>query len=100
MKSISNMFSKTIQKSQSDVVANPYYYDPDLPVHADTPSDSGLAQGQVNRRANATFVMLARNSDVDSAVRSVREVQDRFNKKFGYPWIFLNEEPFSDEFKK
>jgi len=92
------MFSKAMQKSQSDI--DSYYYGPDLPVHADTLSESDLAQGQVNRRANATFVMLARNSDVDSAVRSVREVQDRFNRKFGYPWIFLNEEPFSDEFKK
>ena len=43
--------------------------------------------------------MLARNADVDNAVRSVRRLEDRFNKKFGYPWVFLNEEPFSEEFK-
>jgi alpha 1,2-mannosyltransferase len=46
------------------------------------------------------MVMLARNSDMDNAVRSVRRVQDRFNAKFGYPWVFLNEEPFTDEFKQ
>lgn len=50
--------------------------------------------------ANATLLMLARNSDVDSAVNSVREVEDRFNRKYGYPWVFLNEEPFSDDFKR
>jgi hypothetical protein len=50
--------------------------------------------------ANATLFMLARNSDVDSAVNSVREVEDRFNRKYGYPWVFLNEEPFSDNFKR
>ena len=44
--------------------------------------------------------MLARNSDVDSAVRSVRELEDRFNRRAQYPWTFLNEVPFSDEFKK
>lgn len=44
--------------------------------------------------------MLARNSDTDSAVRSVREVEDRFNRKFHYPWVFLNEVEFSDDFKK
>ena len=44
--------------------------------------------------------MLARNSDLDGAIRSVREVEDKFNKKFNYPWVFLNEEPFSDEFKR
>ncbi|PIL34635.1 hypothetical protein GSI_03414 [Ganoderma sinense ZZ0214-1] len=53
----------------------------------------------LTRRANATLLMLARNSDVDNAVRSVRRLEDRFNRKFGYPWVFLNEEPFSEEFK-
>ena len=54
----------------------------------------------IYRRANATFVMLARNNDMDSAVKSVREVEDRFNRKYHYPWVFLNEEPFTEEFKK
>ena len=40
--------------------------------------------------ANATLFMLTRNSDVDGAVNSVREVEDRFNRKYGYPWVFLN----------
>jgi len=44
--------------------------------------------------------MLARNSDLDNAVRSVREAEDRFNRKFKYPWVFLNEEPFTEEFKR
>ncbi|KAK7679002.1 hypothetical protein QCA50_017946 [Cerrena zonata] len=52
------------------------------------------------RRANATILMLARNSDADSAVKSVRELEDKFNRKYKYPWVFLNEEPFSEEFKK
>lgn len=50
-------------------------------------------------RANATLLMLARNSDTDGAIRSVRELEDRFNHQFHYPWVFLNEEPFSDDFK-
>lgn len=28
----------------------------------------------------------------------MREVEDRFNKRFGYPWVFLNDEPFTDEY--
>lgn len=43
--------------------------------------------------------MLARNSDVDGAMRSVRELEDKFNRDFQYPWVFINEEPFSDDFK-
>ena len=44
--------------------------------------------------------MLARNSDADGAVHAVRSVEDRFNRNYSYPWVFLNEEPFSDEFKR
>ncbi|KAI0324225.1 glycosyltransferase family 15 protein [Cubamyces sp. BRFM 1775] len=60
---------------------------------------SGYPNSLLTRRANACLLMLARNSDVNDAVKSVRRLEDRFNKKFGYPWVFLNEEPFSDEFK-
>ncbi|KAL0568735.1 hypothetical protein V5O48_013244 [Marasmius crinis-equi] len=52
------------------------------------------------RRANATFVLLARNSDLDGIVVSMKQMEDRFNKKFGYPYVFLNEEPFTDDFKR
>lgn len=44
--------------------------------------------------------MLARNSDADGAVSSIKELEDRFNKRYQYPWLFLNEVPFSDEFKQ
>ena len=30
---------------------------------------------------------------------AMREVESSFNRKFGYPWTFLNDEPFTDEFK-
>jgi alpha 1,2-mannosyltransferase len=50
-------------------------------------------------RMNATFVTLARNSDVWEIARSIRQVEDRFNKKFNYDWVFLNDQPFDDQFK-
>jgi alpha 1,2-mannosyltransferase len=45
--------------------------------------------------------MLTTNSesDIRGAVQSVRELEDRFNHRYHYPWIFLNDKPFSDEFK-
>lgn len=49
-------------------------------------------------RANATLVMLSRNSDLDGAVHSVSNVQRLFNGRFSYPWVFLNNEPWSEEF--
>jgi hypothetical protein len=52
------------------------------------------------RRANATFVLLCRNSDLGGAVSSIQQLEDRFNREYKYPWVLLNEEPFTEEFKK
>lgn len=49
---------------------------------------------------NATFVTLARNADVWEIARSIRQVEDRFNRKHGYDWVFLNEKPFDATFKR
>jgi alpha 1,2-mannosyltransferase len=51
------------------------------------------------RKANATIVMLARNNDLSGIIVSMKQLEDRFNKKYQYPYVFLNEQPFSDEFK-
>ncbi|KAI9852323.1 MAG: alpha 1,2-mannosyltransferase 2.4.1 [Thelocarpon superellum] len=51
-------------------------------------------------RMNATFVTLARNSDVWEIAKSIRQVEDRFNRKFNYDWVFLNDKPFDAQFKK
>jgi alpha 1,2-mannosyltransferase len=42
--------------------------------------------------------MLARNTDIQGVVKSVKQMEDRFNKRFRYPYVFLNEEPFTDTF--
>jgi mannosyltransferase len=47
---------------------------------------------------NATLVMLVRNRELDTALESIRSLEDRFNKNYRYPWIFFNDEPFTDEF--
>ncbi|KAL3965667.1 hypothetical protein ACCO45_002671 [Purpureocillium lilacinum] len=58
---------------------------------------TGIAPGP---RMNATFVTLARNSDVWDIARSIRQVEDRFNKRYNYDWVFLNDKPFDETFKK
>jgi len=50
--------------------------------------------------ANATFVFLARNNEIDSVVRTLWEVEDSFNSRFHYPYVFLNDVPFSEEFRR
>ncbi|KAG6332510.1 hypothetical protein ID866_6580 [Astraeus odoratus] len=51
------------------------------------------------QRANATFIILCRNSELDEIIQSVREIEDRFNRNFSYPYVFLNDEPFTEDFK-
>ncbi|KAL2267314.1 hypothetical protein VTJ83DRAFT_4591 [Remersonia thermophila] len=78
-------------------------YDPSKYPLALTPNDpgwndlSGIAPGP---RINATFVTLARNTDVWEIAKSIRHVEDRFNRRYNYDWVFLNDKPFDDLFKK
>ncbi|KAF7981005.1 hypothetical protein HWV62_35837 [Athelia sp. TMB] len=67
---------------------------------AQRPAGADPAYNARGGRENATLLMLARNSDVAGAVQSVRSLEDRFNARYNYPWVFLNEEPFSEEFKR
>ena len=50
--------------------------------------------------ANATFVVLCRNGDLGEIMGSVRQMEDRFNARHGYPWVFLNDVPFDEEFQQ
>lgn len=68
-----------------------------------SPNDAGFyapVDTAPGPRMNATFVTLARNSDVWEVARSIRQIEDRFNKRYHYDWVFLNDKPFDDEFKK
>jgi alpha 1,2-mannosyltransferase len=31
---------------------------------------------------------------------SIRQVEDRFNRDYNYDWVFLNDKPFDDTFKR
>jgi len=50
-------------------------------------------------KVKAAFVTLVRNNELWEIVKSIRQVEDRFNRNYHYPWIFLNDEPFTKEFK-
>jgi alpha 1,2-mannosyltransferase len=46
------------------------------------------------------MVLKARNTDLNGVVTSMKQMEDRFNKKFQYPYVFLNDQLFDDAFKK
>ena len=63
------------------------------------PPDLQPAKLNKYKRASATFVSLVRNSELEGMMSSMREIESSFNKKAEYPWVFLNEEEFTQEFK-
>ncbi|CAO3657553.1 unnamed protein product [Mucor hiemalis] len=51
------------------------------------------------RKAKAAMVILVRNKEQQAIAETIVNFQDKFNKNFDYPYVFLNEEPFTEEFK-
>ncbi|KAF3319362.1 hypothetical protein TWF173_003803 [Orbilia oligospora] len=58
------------------------------------PQDSKVQFG----KEKASFVMLIRNQELQDALKSMKQIEDRFNHRFHYPWTFLNDVPFTEEF--
>ncbi|CAD6634043.1 HN1_G0005400.mRNA.1.CDS.1 [Saccharomyces cerevisiae] len=71
-----------------------------LKLSSNTYNDEPLnkTKGINNQRENATLLMLVRNWELSGALRSMRSLEDRFNKNYQYDWTFLNDVPFDQEF--
>lgn len=50
-------------------------------------------------RPRAALISLVRNEELDGILQSMRQLEYRWNDRYRYPWIFFNEQPFSDAFK-
>lgn len=65
------------------------------------PKDSPLLiKTNPGKRAKAAIVVLARNSALSGVLLSMQRMEERFNGKFHYPYVFLNEQEFDDTFKE
>ncbi|KAJ7054266.1 glycosyltransferase family 15 protein [Mycena amicta] len=64
-----------------------------------TPVPEKYYTANTTRRANAVIIMLSRNSDIDGAVSSITHLEATFNRNFHYPYVFLNDVPFTEEFE-
>lgn len=49
--------------------------------------------------SNACFLCLVRNEDLEGIIGSIQELEEQFNKDFNYPYVFLNDGEFTDDFK-
>lgn len=50
-------------------------------------------------RANAAFVVLARNKELEGVIQSIKSIERHFNRWFNYPYVFLNDGDFEQNFK-
>ncbi|KAI9845950.1 MAG: hypothetical protein M1838_001499 [Thelocarpon superellum] len=50
-------------------------------------------------KPRAALISLVRNSELEGLVQSMQQLEFHWNHKYRYPWVFFNDEPFSDEFK-
>ncbi|KAJ2770504.1 alpha-1,2-mannosyltransferase ktr1 [Coemansia nantahalensis] len=50
-------------------------------------------------RVNGAIVVLVRNSELHGLRSSMRMFEDRFNRRYKYPYVLLNDEPFTEEFR-
>lgn len=50
-------------------------------------------------KARAAIVILARNSDIEGLNKTIPQFESTFNGKFQYPYVFLNDVPFNENFK-
>lgn len=72
-----------------------------ISLSSDSPFYIGCREPDIDApRADAAFVMLARNSELDDVVSSMKSMERHFNQWFKYPWVFLNDVEFDDNFKQ
>ncbi|ORY59156.1 glycolipid 2-alpha-mannosyltransferase [Pseudomassariella vexata] len=85
-----------------EVCLHLYYYHVPIPDHElDTPFFTSCQEPDLSPstpRENAVLVMLARNSELKKAKITIESIERSFNRWYNYPIVFLNDEPWSQEF--
>ncbi|KAJ1761499.1 hypothetical protein LPJ54_005968, partial [Coemansia sp. RSA 1824] len=79
--SFKHIFSRTPQQTVIDADINNYEPNGVKPV-------------------KAALVALVRNSDLFGLRSTIRQIEDRFNARHNYPYIFVNDVEFTEEFKR
>lgn len=67
-------------------------------IHYDTVAES-LYNKDGYLRENATLFTLCRNNDLQTLVETILSWEDRFNHRYHYDWVFINDEPYTEKFK-
>jgi alpha 1,2-mannosyltransferase len=68
--------------------------------HPNLPDPNASPAWHNTTRVKAAFVILTRNNELDPLRKTIQQLEARFNHKFNYPYVFLNDEEFTEEFKE
>ncbi|KAI8881481.1 glycosyltransferase family 15 protein [Backusella circina FSU 941] len=88
IKPVYNRYSK---EQPSSYTIGPRHDPNQMTIELPTPTNE-------TERVNAAFIVLVRNTELYGMMQSMRDIEKTFNHKFGYPWVFLNDKPFSKTF--
>ncbi|CDK29006.1 unnamed protein product [Kuraishia capsulata CBS 1993] len=70
----------------------------------DEPKTAKLTYNQLHsveyELANATLLTLVRNKELEDIVFTIRQIEETWNHQFHYPYTFMNDEEFTEEFKQ
>ena len=101
-------FEADVLQSDSNASDEPFALDaepdpdkaPFLVAHFDRRrrSSSGHLVDEQRERANAVVIILARNRERAALEHSLEQFEDTFNGRHHYPYLFLNDALFDDEF--
>lgn len=50
-------------------------------------------------KPKAALISLVRNTELEGIIQSITQLELRWNHQYHYPWIFFNDEPFTETFK-
>ena len=50
-------------------------------------------------KVNACIIVLLRNSDLSDFIKTIHKFEKNFNQKHNYPYVLMNNEQFTDEFR-
>ncbi|CAI4037433.1 hypothetical protein SMKI_02G3080 [Saccharomyces mikatae IFO 1815] len=80
---------------------NKELYDEFLATEISEPKVKNLVRSgdPLSGKAKGTILILVRNVDLKKIISSIQQLEEEYNKNFGYPYTFLNDEEFTDEFK-
>jgi len=91
-----SLFDVTLFKSNRQIFFEKEYINPskDRSIFYDVNYENNMT------RENGAIVVLVRNEELTALLSSMTQFEDRFNKKFQYPYVFLNDKKFTDDFVK